>query len=245
MNETWLRRLGHALWPYLWGGFLRVDVSGRENIPPSGPLIVSCNHVNFIDPFVVDQYVGRPMVFFAKAELYESRLIGPLARQYMMIPVRRGEGDTEAIKSALRVLRQGDALYLAPEGHRSGDGTLLEGKVGGVALALRVGCPVLPAAVWGHVGLFDNVKQQRPRARMALRFGEPYRFVGPKKPSREALDAMTTEMMYRIAVMLPQELRGPYSGDPPPWQYTQTLSTADGQAAPPAAETAEPHALTP
>lgn len=239
MNETWLRRLGHALWPTAWGGFLHVDVSGQEHIPPTGPLVVSCNHVNALDPFVVDQYVGRPMVFFAKVELYENKVLGPLARHYMMIPVRRGEGDAEAIKSALRVLHQGYALYLAPEGTRSGDGVLLEGKVGGVMLASRVGCPVLPAAMWGHARLFDNVKQLRPRTRMTLRFGEPYRFVGPRKPTREALEDMMVEMMYRVAVMMPPEFRGPYSGDPPPWRYTQTLSTADGQAAPPAPETVE------
>ncbi|MCW5882664.1 MAG: 1-acyl-sn-glycerol-3-phosphate acyltransferase [Anaerolineae bacterium] len=239
MNEPWLRQLGHALWPYAWGGFLHVDVGGQEHIPPTGPLIVSCNHVNFLDPFVIDQYVGRPMVFFAKVELYESKLVGPLARQYMMIPVRRGEGDAEAIKSALRVLHQGYALYLAPEGHRSGDGTLLEGKVGSVMLASRVGCPVVPAAVWGHAGLFDNVRQLRPLTHMRLRFGEPYRFVGPKKPARNELDAMAREMMYRIAIMLPEQYRGPYSDAPPPWQYTQTLAVADNDAAPTAPQLAE------
>ena len=239
MNETWLRRLGHALWPYAWGGFLHVDVSGQEHIPPAGPLIVSCNHVNAMDPFVVDQYVGRPMVFFAKIELYENKLIGPLARQYMMIPVRRGEADATAIKNALRVLHQGYALYLAPEGTRSGDGILLEGKVGGLVLALRVGCPVVPVAMWGHASLFDNVKQLRPRTHMTLRFGEPYGFVGPKKPTREEMDAMTAEMMYRIAVMLPPEFRGPYGGNPPPWQYTQTLSATADQAASGAPATAE------
>lgn len=229
MNETWLRQFGHTILPYVWGSLMSVDVSGQENVPASGPLIVACNHINFIDPFVVDQYVGRQMVFFAKVELYESTLIGPLARRYMMIPVRRGEGDAEAIKAALRVLHAGGALYVAPEGTRSGHGALLAGKTGAVLLAQRVGCPVVPVAVWGHEGLFDNLKNLRPLTHMHVCFGEPYRFLGPRKPSKDDLDTMTTEMMYRIAVMLPEKYRGPYSGAPPAWRLTQTLSAADTQ----------------
>jgi hypothetical protein len=71
------------------------------------------------------------------------------------------------------------------------------------------------------------------RPTLHVHFGPAYRFVGPTKPNREELAAMVEEMMYRIAVLMPQEWRGPYAGDPPPWRYT-----ADVEQASPAPEAA-------
>jgi 1-acyl-sn-glycerol-3-phosphate acyltransferase len=171
------------------------------------------------------------MIYFVKEELHTHPLIGFLARRNMTIPVRRGEVDPSAVKAALRVLRDGLALYVAPEGTRSGTGFLGQGHDGAVVLALRTGAAVVPCAIWGHVLVFSNLKRLR-RTPVSLRFGPAYRFVGSSRPSKDEVSAMTDEMMYRIATLMPTEWRGVYAGDPPPYRYTVELEAAQSVALP-------------
>lgn len=232
MKPTWLRRLGYFLLPLAFRLLLKFDVQGREHIPPSGPLIVAPNHANFVDPFVLEwqlHLASRLMVLFAKAEIMTTPGLGWLARRYMVIPVRRGEGDADALKAALRVLKADGALYVAPEGTRSPTGELLRGKPGAVVMAQRTGATIVPAAMWGHKSFWSNLKRLR-RTPLSLRFGPPFRFVTAARPDKDELQAMADEIMYRIAALMPPEWRGAYAGDPPPFRYTYTVEGATDSA---------------
>ena len=222
MKATPLRRFGYWLFGVLFRLVLKLEVVGREYIPPTGPLIAACNHATFLDPFMIDGQMGRPMVFFAKQEVMAMPLFGFLARYYMVIPVARGEADMNALKAALRVLREGYALYVAPEGTRSKSGALQQGKLGAVVMAQRTHAAVVPCGIWGQKALIPNLKRLR-RTPVRVQFGPAFRFVDPTKPSKEEHQAMTDEMMYRIAALLPAEQRGVYAGPPPAFQYTVNL----------------------
>jgi 1-acyl-sn-glycerol-3-phosphate acyltransferase len=231
MTPTWLRRFGYGVFRLVFGLTLKLQASGQANVPPTGPLIAACNHANFLDPFMVDQNMGRVMIFFAKVEVYETPILGWLARRYMVIPVNRGEADATALKLALRALKEGYALYVAPEGTRSKSGELLPGKSGGVVMALRTGATVAPCGIWGQKSFWSNLRRLR-RTPVWLRFGPAYRFVGPAKPSKEELQAMTDEMMYRIAELMPPEWRGAYAGPPPVYRYTVGVNETEAQPIP-------------
>ena len=225
MKATPLRRFGYWLYAVVFRLILKLEVVGREHIPATGPLIAACNHATFLDPFMIDAGVGRPMVFFAKEEVMSIPVFGFLARYYMVIPVARGEADTHALKAALRTLRDGYALYVAPEGTRSKTGALQSGKVGAVVMAERTQAAVVPCGVWGQKALVPNLKRLR-RTPVRVQFGPAFRFVGPRKPSKEEQQAMADEMMYRIAALLPAEQRGVYAGPPPAFRYTVNVDTA-------------------
>ena len=225
MKATPLRRFGYWLYVVVFRLLLKLEVVGREHIPAGGPLIVACNHATFLDPFMIDAVVGRPMVFFAKEEVMSIPVFGFLARYYMVIPVARGEADTSALKGALRTLREGYALYVAPEGTRGHTGALQHGKVGAVVMAQRTGAAVVPCGVSGQKELGRHLKRLR-RAPVRVQFGPAFQFVGPRKPSKEELQAMADEMMYRIAALLPAEQRGVYAGPPPAFRYTVELDEA-------------------
>lgn len=233
MKTSRLRRFGNWLFGWLLPLICRLRITGRENVPPTGRVIIAPNHANFIDPFLIQVGMKRLLVFFAKKEVFDWPILGPLAPYYHIIPVDRGAADANAVKRSLQTLKSEVALYIAPEGTRSKTGELQQGHSGAVVLATRADAPVVPVGVWGQKSLWHDLLRLR-RPRIGLSYGKPFRFVVAARPSREQLDEMTTEMMYRIAAQLPPEWRGVYAGELPAWRYTVTLDEAAAGAPSPA-----------
>lgn len=202
----WLLRLLMKL-------LLRFEISNTENIPPpTRPLIIIINHIALLDPVMVLGGFPRTVFPMAKKETFDLPILGSLTSLYGAIPVRRGEGDIKAIKSALKVLKQGGVVLLAPEGTRSPTYQMQFGKEGAAMLALRSGATILPIGITGTHRVKAHWRNLgRPPVHLAV--GVPFR-LQPVKPSgrtsREELEAMTHEMMYRLAALLPQEFRGVY-----------------------------------
>lgn len=192
---------------------LRCEITGLENVPLTGPLIVIINHIAFLDPVIVQggfPRVGTPM---AKVEAFELPVLGLFVKMYGAIPVRRGEGDMYAVKCALRVLRSGGVVLLAPEGTRSPTYQMQPGKDGAAMLALRSGAPILPVGVTGAHRIKAHWLKLK-RSPVHLSVGQPFRLQAPtdhRRVSRTEMTAMTNEIMYRLAVQLPYEYRGVYS----------------------------------
>jgi 1-acyl-sn-glycerol-3-phosphate acyltransferase len=104
--------------------FRRVVVKGAENLPASGPMIITPNHPNaLIDPllmfFLSPAYRVR---FVAKAPLFNIPLLGRLMRAMGAIPVvrrheARGKVDYRGFfDSCLESLSAGDVIVIFPEG---------------------------------------------------------------------------------------------------------------------------------
>lgn len=188
-----------------------IHVDGLERVPCQGPLIVASNHVSFLDPMLAGALFPRRLVFMAKVESYQIPVIGFFVRHYNTFPVHRGEVDRTALRQAMSVLRNGQALYMAPEGTRSPTGRLQAGHDGLALIATRTGAPILPVATWGGEHFKRNIWHLR-RTEMYLVVGELFRFTSPSpKLGRDEWRAMTTEAMYRIAQLLPPERRGVYA----------------------------------
>jgi 1-acyl-sn-glycerol-3-phosphate acyltransferase len=201
---------------------LRLELRGQENIPLAGPVILAISHSSFIDPLIAGAYSSRDVVPMAKIEAFDIPLIGLAIRLYGAFPVRRGEVDMSAVKTALRVLLAGYGLIIAPEGHRSESGALQQGREGAIILSLRSGAPIVPVAVWGGKQFWKNLKRFR-RTDINCFCGEPVlpALMGTK-PTRERVAAMSDELMLRIAAMMPAELHGHYAGwDKPVAGYLQ------------------------
>jgi len=191
---------------------IEFDCHGTENIPQQGPLIVYFNHVNFVDPALAVALVQREVIPLSKEENLHHPVLGPLARLYGVIPVRRGEADVEAFKSSLAVLRAGQALLMAPEGTRSGHGRLQEAKDGLVRLAVRTEAVVVPMALVGQEGFRDRLRRLG-RTRVSCWVGKPFRFLrsGDGRLSHREWKSMTNDAMGELAALLPPANRGYYS----------------------------------
>jgi 1-acyl-sn-glycerol-3-phosphate acyltransferase len=190
---------------------LRVDIRGLERAPRKGPLIIAISHSSFLDPLLTGAYMPRDVTPMAKIEAFSIPVIGLIVRSYGAFPVRRGEVDLAAFKTALQILQSDSAMVIAPEGHRSENGALQQGREGAIMLSLRSGAPILPVAVWGGKPLWKNLARFR-RTPMWFYVGEPViPVVTGAKPTRERMSDMSHELMIRIAEMMPPEMRGYYS----------------------------------
>ncbi len=191
----------------------RVDDAQLARVPERGPLILAVNHINFLEvPLLFTHLHPRPAIGFVKAENLEHPLFGPLLfALWGGIPVQRGEADMAAFRQALQTLEMGQILALAPEGTRSGDGHLRQGRPGIAFLALRSGAPVLPVAHCGGEVFWPNLRRLR-RTNFHIVVGQPFHLdAGGVKVNRRVRQQMADETMYQMAALLPPAYRGVYS----------------------------------
>lgn len=174
-----LYRLARRAFGPLVAKYFSLTSEGAHHLPESGPAIVVCNHVNYLDPFIMGVVFDRPLHFMAKSELFENPILGWLLRKVYAFPVRRGRSDRQAIRHALKVLQEGHVLALFPEGTRSKTGALQEFQRGAAMLALRSGAPIIPMVILGgHEALAGGRKLPR-RVPIKVRVGEPITFDYP------------------------------------------------------------------
>ncbi len=191
--------------------FAKLRTEGIENVPPEGPVILALNHISWFDIPLVSVRVPRPTHYMAKIELFRIFLLGGLIRTLGAFPVRRGEGDREALRIAERLLAEGELLVIFPEGHRSGTGHLLPGHPGTGYIALRTGVPVVPVAITGTERTLNGLHYGPFAPRVTVRFGKPFRLEQPAHRDRESLARASDEIMRSIARLLPPEYRGVYA----------------------------------
>jgi 1-acyl-sn-glycerol-3-phosphate acyltransferase len=188
----------------------RYQVSGREHIPPKGPVLLVANHLTWYDPLLLGVIFPRRLWFLAKIEIFRLPLVGLGCRLTGQIPVHRGESDRAALEQALAYLRQGRVVTIFPEGTVAQHEHLLAAHTGVAMLALRSGAPILPIAHRGTRQIFIGRRAWLPRVDVWI--GRPYVPCVPEGISRKAaLRLVTEDLMLRIARMLPPEDRGVYA----------------------------------
>jgi len=150
-----------------------LTVRGVEQVPADGPLVVVANHVGFLDGPLMAILTPRPVHVLAKREMYHGPL-GGLLSATGQIPVLREGPDPAAVKSALRVLRDGGAVGLFPEGTR-GSGEVERVKPGAAYLAMAAGATVVPLVFLGtRLPGGSNGSLPPAGSALVLSFGEPF-----------------------------------------------------------------------
>ena len=147
----------------------RFRVQGEEHIPVSGPAVLACNHVSFVDPVLMMAASPRPIYFVMDHRIFKLPVLGWLFRLAKAIPIASQKEDPAiyeaAFQRAAQVLRDGDLLAIFPEGAITRDGELQAFK-GGImkmlesARAEGIAPPVIPMALtnlWGS--FFSRVEQ--------------------------------------------------------------------------------------
>ena len=124
-----------------------VRVHGAEHTPLEGPVIFASNHIGIADGPLLAIFAPRPVHALTKHEMFQGRL-GGFLRGAGQIPLDRFNTDPSAVKSCLRVLRDGAAVGIFPEGAR-GAGDLTRFHRGAAYFALASGAPVVPVVMFG------------------------------------------------------------------------------------------------
>ncbi len=202
----WLmRRLADILFMHTTAN---VVVTGQENVPRSGPVMVVFNHVTLFDPIVVACGITvRGMVPLGKKELADNPLFGWIFWAWGAIPVKRGEVDRTALKRSVEVLNSNEMLMISPEGHRQKQG-MHDPKAGAVMLAAHAGAVLLPVGVGGTEHYLHNLARLR-RTKITMNVGKP--FCLKEGITRKQYIQAADEIMYQIAPLVPPSLRGDYA----------------------------------
>jgi 1-acyl-sn-glycerol-3-phosphate acyltransferase len=223
-TQAYIARQERVAWRrFLLRGFIRtlgfkvlwkVDVTGLENIPDTGPTILMMNHISTIDPVLcMGAVTHRYVIPMTKIENAQHPLIGWLVRWYDAYTVNRGEVDRQALTNSIELLKSGQLILIAPEGTRSPDG-LIQPKDGLTYVATKANAVIVPAAVAYAQDWLAKLKHFK-QAYAHVHFGKPFRFktMGRERIPRDELAKMTQEAMYQLALALPDENRRGYYSD--------------------------------
>jgi 1-acyl-sn-glycerol-3-phosphate acyltransferase len=189
----------------------RIDAPNIEAFPKKGPLLVISNHTGQLEVAVYfGQLAPRPLTGWAKMEAWDNAFLNWLFNLWGLIPVRRGEADTSALRKAIKALDEGFIFGIAPEGTRNITGRLKRAHPGAVILATRSNAPIIPLVHWGGEDFLKNIARFK-RTDFHIRFGKPFKLdLEGVKLTREIRQQIADEMMLRIAELMPSEYHGEY-----------------------------------
>jgi 1-acyl-sn-glycerol-3-phosphate acyltransferase len=180
--------------------FFRVEGCGAEHVPAEGPVLIVANHSSVLDPPLVGGMCPRQLTFLAKAELFRIPGFGGLIRRLGARPLRREGADPSALRTAQRVLAEGKALLVFPEGTRGEEGALREAKPGAALLAVQSGATVVPAYVRGSGRAWPRGQRLPRPAKVVVTFGAPLRFQRATGADRKVqYETASRQMMAAIA----------------------------------------------
>ncbi len=221
-----------------------IKLTGRENFPKQGPLIIIANHVDSADGLLLGLYLPYLAEAMVAADLSFGWFIENILKAYGTIPVYRGKADGTATRQALSVLEQGGCVILFPEGGvwRPAGKPL---HTGAAWLSQKAQAPVLPVGLVNTRGAFKQaLKFERPD--IEIRFGTP---IAPPaqavdgKPDKAQLQTLVDDMMAEVANLVPPEsMQQILSPDEYQFDLKIALTTATGQALDLPKELPEPQA---
>lgn len=189
MNSALYDLAKYSFWA-IFGSVWRMRVHGGQNVPKTGPVIVACNHISYLDPPVLGTASPRRLSYMAKEQLFGIPVLGKLIAAVGAYPVDREGSATAAVKRSVEVLRRGGAIGIFPEGTRNLTGA--NQARGGVALLASLAkAPVVPACLVG-TGEAKRFKQ------IHVIFGAPMSLPAGRKASREEMANFTDEVMRAI-----------------------------------------------
>ena len=160
-------RIVIALAKVLYFFIYRIKSVGQENVIKSGGVIYAANHKSWADPIVIALTSKRQLTFMGKKELFKFKPFGYILKALGAFPVNRGTGDVGAVKTGLKILKEGKVMMIFPEGKRVDKGEIVPAKPGVAMFATHAKVPVVPITVVGEYKLWHKI---------TVIYGEPIYF---------------------------------------------------------------------
>lgn len=204
--------------------FMRVKVSGRDNLPKQGPYILAVgSHQTALESFAIPVYFGDIQVhFFAKAELWKFRIMAWFMNATGQVPVKRRSASgskNPAVDAGVKVLNDGEVLLVYPEGTFTRDRFVHRGRTGVAHMSMQADVPIIPVGLVGMERLNPSGLWMRP-GRAEIRIGKP---IDPKdfyslsmadvswSASEERAKHITNVVMNSIAALAEKQYEDSYS----------------------------------
>lgn len=165
---------GKCFFKIIFKVFFRLRIIGAENVPEKGPMLLCANHQSFIDPPLAGVALPRGLYFMARHDLFTIPVFGKIISRVHAFPVKRsGAGDPTAFKHIFRLLEQGRAVLVFPEGTRSKDGNLQRGMPGAGFIAYHAKVPVIPCYIYGSWDVLPRNRNMVRFHQLKVFFGSP------------------------------------------------------------------------
>ena len=195
----------------------KIEIRGYDNVPETGAFVIATNHLGMLDSTMLFYALNRWDVFIPVAEKWEeSGFLRWLGRYFNFVFIDRFKPDLKAMRKIIGLMQSGNILVIAPEGTRSRNGSMNEGKPGVSYLAAKLNRPIVPVGIAGTEDkvIIDNLKHFR-RSQIFVTAGKAFNLPPFPNQNRDvALKQFTDEIMCRIAALIPEKYRGVYSKHP-------------------------------
>jgi 1-acyl-sn-glycerol-3-phosphate acyltransferase len=185
---------------------IRLEVAGRERVPPGTACIFMANHLSNLDPPALLPLIPGRTSAFLKRSLMRIPGLGYAMKLAEFVPVERvGNANSarKSVRTAQTVLEKGIHITTFVEGQRSSDGRLLPFKKGPFYLAMQTGAPCIPVSVYGTESMMAKGSLRIRPGTAHIVFHAPV-YPGDYATREELSDAVRAA----IASGLPEWMRG-------------------------------------
>lgn len=198
----------------------RIKILNIENLPTKGPIMVASNHIGFLDGILIPAIPTastHPNLIVIVAEKYEEKPIYKWAVKHLgFMFIDRFNPDIQTVREVVKRLKNNGLMIIAPEGTRSPNGALIEGKQGAAYIAAKTSASVVPMSL---VGCEEKTIRQRlskfKKLDITITIGKSFKIPSLPRENRDKfLQNFTDEIMCQIAALLPPSHRGYYSQHP-------------------------------
>ncbi|HKM07328.1 MAG TPA: lysophospholipid acyltransferase family protein [Sphaerochaeta sp.] len=205
----------------------RINIEELKKVPQDGPLLLLANHTYVLDGPMLYVFLRRSnLLAMAKKELWDNKFLGWVMDLWRSIPVDRENMGRETMEACFAALDRKEILAMAPEGTRSKDECLQQGKAGIAFIAHKKDAPMVPVVILGLTSFSRNLKRLR-RTPITIAVGKPFEII--QKGGRvdaATRDALSDEIMLRMAALMPEDKRGYYQGRPLEFSLTREIAEA-------------------
>ncbi|MEZ6062070.1 MAG: lysophospholipid acyltransferase family protein [Planctomycetaceae bacterium] len=166
-------RMVHVATSLFTHSWLRLSVTGRENIDNTRGGILLFNHQSFLDPLLAAVRLSRPVSYLARDSLFVIPVVGWILRNTYVTPLNRTAFRGSSIRQALERLESGFLVGVFPEGTRTPDGEVKAFRPGFLSLVRRSDVPIYPVGISGADKAMPRGAWFVRPARITIHYGAP------------------------------------------------------------------------
>ena len=171
----------------------RVQRDGLEHIPETGPCVLVCNHVSYVDALLIAGSIQRPVRFVVQKQIFDTPVLNRIFRIGRTIPIDSEKRNPEIYARAFHQIREelaeGHVVCIFPEGRLTLDGEIGPFREGIERIVKETPVPVVPMSLRGLWGSFFSHKGGPALQRVPRRFWSRVSLVAAPPLAPEAVSA--------------------------------------------------------
>ncbi|PKO11087.1 MAG: hypothetical protein CVU40_02655 [Chloroflexi bacterium HGW-Chloroflexi-2] len=205
-RRTFIRRILKGLARILVVVLLKIEITGLENIPKTGPYILVGNHVSSLEPILMVILTPHQLEYLGTGDIPIDPRMSLITSLYQFIPVMRGQIDQKGLQNALAVLELKGVLGIFPEGG-IWEKNLKEPKIGTSWIAYKSKAPIVPIGFIGMNGAMQKALSFK-RPKVSIKIGKLLTYdeiFSTDQSIKQLMNQGALKIMGEISALLPPD----------------------------------------